>query len=155
MTVLHADVASLGFLLGTWRGEGHGEYPTIASFDYREEITFAHVGKPFVAYSQRTWALDDGRPLHAETGYWRAAPDGAVELVLAHPTGIAEVYAGRVDGHTITLATTSVVTTATAKEVKALERDITVEDDALRYAVRMAALEVPLIHHLAATLHRV
>src|SRR5947209_10981487 len=123
---LHRDVQALAFLLGTWRGEGHGHYPTIAPFDYGEEVHFWHVGKPFVAYTQRTWALDDGRPLHTESGYWRVPSPGRVELVLAHPTGIVEVEEGRLDGTTVALATSSVAATATAKRVDRLERDIVV-----------------------------
>ena len=142
----------LGFLLGTWIGEGVGEYPTIDTFRYREEVTFTTVGKPFLIYGQRTWALDDGRPLHAETGYWRITGADVVEVVLAHPTGVAEIQTGSVSGQSLRLRSATLATTPTAKHVDALERDIDVEADELRYAIRMAAVGVPLTHHLGATL---
>jgi len=72
-------------------------YPTIPSFQYDEEVEFVHTGKPFLFYGQRSWARDDGRPLHAETGYWRPAGPGRVELVLAHPNGITEIEEGSVE----------------------------------------------------------
>jgi THAP4-like, heme-binding beta-barrel domain len=151
----HPDVVPLTGLLGTWRGEGAGEYPTIAAFGYGEEVRFWHVGKPFLAYTQRTWSLDDGRPLHAESGYWRAGPDGAVEVVLAHPTGIVEVLEGRVDDGRFELGSTTVAGTSTAKEVTALRRRFELDGDTLAYSLAMAAVGQPLQHHLAATLRRV
>lgn len=152
---LHADVASLAFLLGTWSGEGHGEYPTIERpFRYGEEIRLWHVGKPFLAYVQRTWSLIDGAPLHSESGYLRGTGDRSVEFVVAHPTGITEAYEGQVSGTGLRLATTGVLTTPSAKQVDAVERDIDVDGDELSYAVRMAAVGEPLTHHLGATLTR-
>ncbi len=152
---LHPDAVALRFLLGTWVGEGQGHYPTVAPFSYGEELRFWHVGKPFLAYSQRTWALDDGRPLHSEAGYWRPKPDGVVELVIAIPSGHVEVEEGTVEGTTVALASRLVGATTSAKEVRAMARHVEVDGDVLRYVFSMEAMGEPMQEHLAAELHRV
>jgi hypothetical protein len=152
---VHSDVEPIAFLLGTWRGEGKGDYPTISAFAYGEEVRFWHVGKPFLAYSQRTWALDDQRPLHAETGYWRPRPGGRLEVVLAHPTGVAEIQEGTVTDGCIELTATSLTRTSSAKEIAALTRRFELTaPDVLRYRVGMAAAGQPLQVHLTAELRR-
>ncbi len=157
---LHPDVAALACLLGTWVGEGEGDYPTIEPFRYREEVVFGHVGKPFLAYRQATVRLDTGIPAHAEAGYLRGVGGGRLELVLAHPSGIAEVaegeaVAGPGDASvTLHLRSTDVVTTATAKEVRRVERRIVVAGDTLRYELDMEAVGEPHQHHLSAELTR-
>jgi hypothetical protein len=151
---IHPDAAPIAFLLGTWKGQGHGQYPTIEAFDYGEEIRFWHVGKPFLAYTQRTWALDDRRPLHAEMGYWRPKPGRAIEFVVAHPTGIVEIQEGSVDGSTLRVRSTHMGRTSTAKAVTAVEREFRIDGDVMTYDLSMAAVDVPLTHHLHAELRR-
>ncbi len=155
---LHPDLRALAPLLGTWVGQGEGSYPTIQPFQYLEEVVFAHVGKPFLAYSQKTRAVADGKPLHAETGYLRVPQPGRVELVLAHPSGITEIEVGtysvtgdRID---VELSATAIGLTPTAKEVTALGRSLRIDGDEFSYSVRMGAVGQPLQDHLAAVLRR-
>jgi hypothetical protein len=93
--------------------------------------------------------------LHSETGYWRPQPDNAVEVVLAHPTGVVEIYYGTVAFTRIDLATDLVARTTSAKEVTALKRLYGLVDGRLMYAVDMAAVGQELQSHLSATLDRV
>jgi len=151
---LHSALVSLAPLVGRWRGEGRGDYPTIDAFEYREEVAYTHVGKPFLAYTQRTWKLPDGAPLHSESGYLRATGEGAVELVLAHPSGVVEVSTGRVHDGDVEVASIQVLGTPTAKSVETVRRSLHVDGDVLRYRVDMAAVGQPLGFHLEAELHR-
>jgi nitrobindin-like protein len=149
------EVAPLAFLLGTWRGQGAGEFPTVSSFLYGEEMVFEHVGDAFLLYSQRSWLLEDGAPLHFERGFLRPGKrPGRVELTLAHPLGLVEVSEGTVEGTTLDLATTLVGATTTGEGVTSLERHVVVDADAMRYELRMATREVPLVRHLVAELRR-
>lgn len=167
---LHPAVDHLAPLLGTWRGGGRGDYPTIEAFEYAEEVTIGHVGKPFLAYSQRTKAVD-GAPLHAESGYLRPVGVQGLEMLLTHPSGIAEVLVGDVTvthfGLVVMLAAgidrlsgwagpegSRVVPAPTAKQVDAVERRISVDGDTMRYEVHMAAVGEPMTPHLEAALER-
>lgn len=153
---MHPDLAELAFLVGTWRGLGRGEYPTIEDFAYEEEAKYAAgPGKPFLVYTQRTWDHASGEPLHSEVGFLRPAGAGRAELVLAQPTGIVEVHTGSIQGSHVHFRAGRVETTPTAKEVTDVERHLRVENGELRYRLSMAAVGQPLLVHLEAALSRV
>jgi hypothetical protein len=149
-----AEIGHLTFLLGSWAGEGEGNYPTISPFTYSEQVTFGHVGRPFLTYVQRTVRHDLGVPAHGESGYLRPAPGGRVELMLGHTFGVVELSEGTVEGTRLEMATSTVGLSGTAKEITTVARSIEVEGDVLRYTLRMAAVGQPLQQHLHAELHR-
>lgn len=156
---LHPELKELAPLLGTWVGRGSGDYPTVQPFEYFVEVVFSHVGKSFLVYGHKTSAADDGRPLHAETGYLRVPRPGNAELVLAHPSGIAEIELGSysVDNDGVVqldFATTAIGLTPTAKEVTAIARSFRFDGDEFSYSLQMAAVGQPLQHHTAALLRR-
>jgi hypothetical protein len=156
---LHPSLLGLLPYVGVWRGRGRGGYPTIEDFDYAQEIRFSHDGRPFLRYESRAWLVDaDGRPVRPgarELGWWRPAEDGGIEVELAHPTGIMELYVGRIDGLKIELGTDAVLRTSSAKNVAAGHRLYGIVDGALLYAYDMTAVDQASTPHLSARLERV
>ena len=162
---LHPALLGLLPFVGVWRGRGRGGYPTLErDFDYAQEIRFSHDGRPFLAYESRAWLIEgDGtpiRPAGREVGWWRAVQqDGKatdeVEVLLSNPTGIMELYVGRVDHLKVELVTDAVVRTVTAKEVTAGQRLYGIVEGALLYAQEMSAVGQPMSPHLSARLTRV
>ena len=53
----HPAITPFSFLLGRWVGTGKGDYPTIEPFDFFQELTFSHIGKPYLIYTSRSWRL--------------------------------------------------------------------------------------------------
>ncbi len=149
---LHEKLSALSFLLGTWKGSGEGDYPTIEPFFYAEEARFWHSGKPVMFYAQRTWSRRDGVPMHAESGFLRVGPQGLVELVLAHTFGIAEVSEGMVERNHLELRSRALIPTSSATQVEALRRSLEVSEGLLRYGIDMAVSGHELQRHLTAEL---
>ncbi|WP_026821170.1 FABP family protein [Arthrobacter castelli] len=154
---LHPNLKPIASLIGTWRGPGRGEYPTISSFTYTEELTFTDVGKPFLTYLQRTWS-PEGSPMHTETGFMRAPDAETIEFTIAQPTGQTELA----EGHLIEAASgfgmelrSRIVNSATAKQVDQTQRKYSLANDELSVDFAMAAVGLPMTHHLSSTLRRV
>ena len=159
---LHPQCLGLLPLVGVWRGTGEVVYPTIdGPFTYGQQLVFAHDGRPFLSYEARAWLLDaEGRvirPAARETGFWRPQEDGELEVLIAHATGIVEIFYGKPrDLRSWEIETDAVVRTASAKEVVASHRLYGLVDGGdLAYVDERAMVGQPLQPHLSALLNRV
>jgi hypothetical protein len=149
-------------LVGVWRGEGEVVYPTLdKTHKFGQQVTFAHDGRPFLYYEARAWLLnDDGsviRPAAREVGWWRPQADDTIELLLAHATGVIEIFYGKPRTQTSwELTTDAVVRTASAKEVHGAKRLYgLVNNGDLAYVEERAMVGQELQPHTSAYLTRV
>lgn len=154
---LSPALAPVAALIGTWRGQGEGSYPTIEDFSYTDEVVFADVGKPFLHYVQRSWT-PAGAPMHTETGYLRVPAAGIAELILAQPMGQTELAEGSITAEADTLVLefeARVDSSASAKDVEATRRRYELNGGRLTTTFGMAAVGQPMTHHLRSELRRV
>ncbi|KAF5728137.1 hypothetical protein HS088_TW21G00301 [Tripterygium wilfordii] len=152
---VHPAVQPLSFLLGTWRGEGQGKYPTINSFTYAEELHFSHSpAKPVIAYTQKTWNPSSGQPMHAESGFWRPNPvDGTLQVVIAQSTGLLELQKGTFSAEDNVIKLQSELV-GNASKVKEITRIFELVNGELTYVVQMATNITALEPHLKAVLKK-
>jgi hypothetical protein len=141
-------------LVGRWAGEGEGLWIADKAFRYREEVVWATTGKGFLTYHQTTWALDDARALHTETGYLRATGGGGVEALIVQPTGFSEIHVGTFLGEVLALELVALGRCPTALAVTDICRHLALGPDTLSYSVRMAMNHEPLANHLSGHLRR-
>lgn len=149
----------LAWLIGRWEGVGVVGYPTIEEANFGQEIDVTHDGRSFLKWESRTWILDEAgekvRPAATESGYWRPLEGGEVELLLAHPTGILELYYGTMEPAKIQLKTDGVLRAPSAKEYNAATRMYGLVESKLFWVMDMAAVGQELQSHASARLSRV
>jgi hypothetical protein len=157
---LHEDLYPVAWMVGKWGGKGMGEWPGVEKFEYVQEVTFRHDGRPFLEYSSKSWIIDaEGnhiRPGASECGYWRIKPNKVIELILAHSTGISEGWLGKIsdDRPAIQLALDHAYVAPTAKAVSDGARLYGLVEGQLFTSYDMAAPGKELQAHLWSSLER-
>jgi hypothetical protein len=155
---LHPDLMPLAWLVGSWRGKGRGEYPNVPGFEFAQEVSFNHDGRPFLNYFSRSWIIDDNneiiRPAASEVGFWRVKENNVLEVILAHNTGIAEGWVGIVKGAKIQLEMDQGYSSPSAKIVTAGSRLYGLVEGELFTSYDMAAEGQTLQAHLWSSLER-
>jgi hypothetical protein len=146
-------------LLGEWHGEGQAAG---MSGDHRfgQWIRFSHDGRGFLAYDSRTWRLtDDGSvvgPDARESGFLRPRGQDDVELLVASPEGLVELYVGHARTTTSwELSTDVLARTPDAPDVTRAVRLYGIVEGALMYAIDRAGPDGPLRPTMSARLERI
>ncbi|MBW3083860.1 hypothetical protein KEM60_00038 [Austwickia sp. TVS 96-490-7B] len=158
---LNPIMAPLAWMVGRWEGAGVIGYPGMESANFGQEVICSHDQRAFLRWESRTWQLDDAgnqvAPLATELGFWRVLDSGEIEFLLAHPTGIVEMYVGDRDAHrpVVNLRTDGVMRSPQAKEYNAATRMYGFVESQLMWAMDMAAQGHPMQSHASATLKRV
>lgn len=151
--------AAVTALVGTWEGQGNGDYPTIEPFRYREVTRIGeHPDHPALHYEQRTWKLtSDGEEVsHWETGLLRISSDGSATLHNAQG-GRTETMRGTWfkdgQGWVVELVGTGY---SGDERVVASHRSVRFDGADLSYEMRMETINNPeLTLHLKARLAKV
>jgi hypothetical protein len=146
-------------LLGEWHGEGQAAGPD-GDHRFGQWLRFAHDGRGFLGYESRTWRLtDDGAivgPDVRESGFWRPRGDDDVELLVASPDGLIELYVGRARTTTSwELESDVIARTPDAPDVVRAVRLYGIVEGALMYAIDRAGAEQELRPTMSARLERI
>jgi hypothetical protein len=157
---IHPLCARLAWILGTWAGNGHGEYDGIDDFEFGQELLFQQDGRPFIHFMSRSWIVDSEgnhvREAAQETGFIRPQEDGILEVVMTHNTGFVEIWHGALDPDAprFEIVTDAVARTGSAKEYTGGKRLYGYVNGDLLYAFDMAAMGKSLQPHTHAQLVR-
>ena len=149
----------LHFLLGTWSGIGNGQFPTIKSFTYSENLAFNFDGvNDLIHYEQRTWLAPDNTPSHWESGFIKPVEgeEDIFEISNSQDSGRVEVLRGeytRKDDIDILHFKMKLI--QNDPRMVSSERIFTIQDNQLSYIKKMSTLNTKEHQqHLQAMLYK-
>lgn len=149
----------LAWMVGRWEGVGLFSYPTMDDGRFGQALDISCDGEPFLRWESASWVLDeDGervRPFATESGFLRLTEQGTPELMLAHPTGIVEIYVGTSEPAKLLLPVSNAMRTPTAHEYVQGSRMYGLVNGELFWALDMEAHGQPMTSHMSAQLRRV
>ena len=155
---LHPDLYPLAWLIGTWRGNGIGEYPGIPRFNYFQEMSFNHDGRGFLNYFSRTWLVDEETkvqtPFELETGFWTPKENNVLHVVITSSSGTAAGWMGVHDGPRIQIVMDNSYSTPEAPIVTAGQRLFGLVEGELFYSYDMACDGQTLQSYIWSTMER-
>ena len=147
-------------LPGRWCGNGIAEFPTIPTFEYREEVEFAANDiQPVLHFEQRTWKKQETgefAPSHWESGFWRVLSATEIENLSVQVGGRVEISRGALtpsrDGFILRLHSTLLANDARMDKTA---RELVLQGNTLRYDMKMSTTAVSeLKSHVRAELTR-
>jgi hypothetical protein len=146
-------------LLGEWHGEGQAAGPD-GDHRFGQWMRFAHDGRGFLAYESRAWRLTgEGTivgPDSRESGFLRPRGRDDVELLVASPEGLVEIYVGRARTTTSwELQSDVLARTPDAPEVVSAVRLYGIVEGALMYAIDRAGPDRQMRPTMSARLERI
>ncbi|XP_066454677.1 peroxynitrite isomerase THAP4 isoform X3 [Eleutherodactylus coqui] len=158
---LNPVVAPLAWMLGTWVSDppGEGEFPSIPSFHYIEEVVISHVGQPMLNFTFCSSNPETRKPMHRECGFIRVKPGtNQVAFICAQNIGVVEVEEGEVSGEQLTLTSQSLsrMSFARAPHVQQISRTFRLTTEGkLEQTVSMATSTQAMAPHLRVTYKKV
>ena len=96
---LHPGLLALLPLVGVWEGEGEADTEDRGEHRFGQQITVSHDGENYLTWTSRCWTFDSGGAVDAaayrESGFWRISENDELEFLVAHASGVIEMYYGK------------------------------------------------------------
>ena len=158
---LHPGLLALLPLVGVWEGEGEADTADRGEHRFGQQIVVSHDGETYLSWSSRAWTFDTGGAVddaaYRESGFWRISADDQLEFLVAHASGVIEMYYGApINQAAWEMATDVVLASPTGPERGGAKRIYgIVEGGDLGWVEERVHPEKGLVPHMSARLRRV